>query len=335
MKRTRVDLDAIGDLRNLRDALYKAARGKRFRKNVATFLGNVDNELTILSRDIRAGNMPYGRFRSFQIFDPKKRMIHAACFEDRVFHHGVMNLAGPILERAMAPTSYACRPGMGVHKAVQQVQLNLRRFQWHCKIDIAGYFASIDHDLLFDVLWSRFKGRAFERQLKRIVDCYHAEPGRGLPIGSLTSQYFANYFLDGLDRFLMADGRVRACVRYMDDILFWSDTRKNTKTILAYLRAYLHDKRQLSLKTNIQLQPSSQGVTFCGFRVTKGAIRLSRRKKRRYQQRRRYWEKLYWQGAIDEQRLQAGYNAVQAITAGTESCEWRKENLRRHPPSVV
>ncbi len=335
MKRTRIDLDCIADIRNLTSALYKAAKGKRYRDNVAVFLDDVDEGLNILSRDIRAGLMPYGRFRSFQVFDPKKRLIHAACFEDRVFHHAVMNLAGPLLEQAMTPVSYACRPGMGVYKAVKQVQLNLRRFQWYCKIDIAGYFASIDHDLVLGVLMSRFKGREFEKQLERILRSYQVEPGKGLPVGSLTSQYFANYFLDGLDRFLMADSRVRASVRYMDDIVFWGDSKQSTRTVLDHARAYLHAMRCLVVKTSVQLQPSRQGITFCGFKVSKGAVRLSRRKKRRYQQRRRYWEELYWQGDIDELRLQSAYSAVQAITAGTESREWRKENLRRHPPSVV
>ena len=246
-----------------------------------------------------------------------------------------MNLAGPILERAMTPASFACRPGMGVHRAVERVQGNLRRYPWYVKIDIKGYFAAIDHGLVLQVLLRRFKGKELECQFQRILACYETGPGKGLPIGSLTSQYFANYFLDGLDRFLDCDCRVRACVRYMDDIVWWGNSRYEAERILLDVRDYLQDRRHLEIKPNIQIQQSRQGITYCGFRVSQGMIRLSRRRKRSYQMRRCYWEQLCRAGIIDSFQLQTAYSAVHSITAGTESREWRLENLRRHPPLVV
>ncbi len=335
MKRIRIDLESIAHRKNLVLALHKAARGKRFRRDIAAFLRYVDGHLNQMSKDILAGQMPYGRFREFYIFDPKKRLIHAACFEDRVFHHAVMNLAGPVLERAMSPTSFACRPGMGVHRAVERVQENLRSYPWYAKIDIKGYFAAIDHELVYKNLLRRFKGKQFESQLCRILDCYEIEPGKGLPIGSLTSQYFANYFLDGFDRFLDHDKEVRANVRYMDDIVWWCNSRQETAQVLLAVRDYLHNRLSLKIKPNIQIQRSVQGITYCGFRISQGTIRLSRRRKRSYQKRRHYWEQLYQSGIIDSTQLQKAYSAVHSITAGTESREWRRENLRRHPPPVV
>lgn len=197
MKRVRISLEAIADRNNLALALHKAAMGKRHRPEVVRFLQAVDARLNQLAMDILTAKMPYGRYRTFQIYDPKKRRIHAACFEDRVFHHAVMNLAGPVLERAMLPVSFACRPAMGVHKAVQKVQQYLRRYPWYCKIDIAGYFASIDHALLLKVLMQRFKGDEFKQQLQRIIASHQQDLGKGMPIGSLTSQYFANYTSHG------------------------------------------------------------------------------------------------------------------------------------------
>ncbi len=334
MKRKRIELTGIAEQKNLVNAYYKAAQGKRYRRDVISFTASLDLSLAGLGADLLAEKLPYGRFRRFYIHDPKKRLIHAACFEDRIFHHAVMNLAGPVLERAMVPTSYACRPGKGVHKAVSRVQKYLRRYPWYVKIDIKGYFADIKHELVFHDLARRFKGKEFLAQLQRILQCYENKPGKGLPIGSLTSQYFANYFLDGLDRLLDNDRRVRGTVRYMDDIVWWTEDKQSAIKVLADVDAYLREQKGLQMKDTVQIQKSRQGIGYCGFRILPGTIRMSRRRKRRYQARRQYWERLYLKGEIDSLQLQNVYSAVHGITAGTESLHWRRENLRRHPPLV-
>lgn len=335
MKRTRICLDEIAEIQNLVSAFQKAAKGKRHRRNVQLFLENFDENCNTLGRDIRAGLLPYGRFRTFRIFDPKERLIHAACFEDRVFNHAFMNLAGFTLEKAMTPYSYACRPDMGVHRAIQKVQQHLRQYAFYVKVDIAGYFASINHVLLMNVLQRKCKGAECHAQLQRVLDCFEKETGRGLPIGSLTSQYFANYYLDGLDRMLADHSLVRAQVRYMDDIIWWCDTRQQARKMLDIVREWLCTKRDLVLKPDVQIQLSKQGVSYCGFRILRGTIRISRRRKRSYQKRRQYWERLYLDGMLDASGLQRAYASVHAITSGADSREWRKENLLRHPPLFV
>ena len=316
-------------------ALQKAARGKRHRPDVQAFFENLDANLNRLGQDIRKSQLPYGRFRAFVIHDPKKRLIHAACFEDRVFHHALINLAGDVLERAMVPQSYACRSGMGVHNAVKKVQLHLRRYGYYGKIDIESYFSSIPHQRLLEVLSRLFKGAEWFAQLTRIIASYQNAPQTGLPIGSLTSQYFANYFLDGLDRLLSEMPMVRSHVRYMDDIIWWCDDKSSVREVLQRVADWLWQKRELKIKPSVQIQSCSQGVTYCGFRILRGTVRLSRRRKRRYQQRRQYWEQLYQHDIIDEQQLQRAFAGVHAITAQTDSRAWRQENLRRHPAYAV
>lgn len=335
MKRTLITLEAIAERKNLVEAFHKAAKGKRHRADVQAFMRDFDHNLNRLGEDIRHACLPYGKFRAFQIYDPKQRLIHAACFEDRIFHHALMNLAGGALERAMTPDSYACRQDKGVHRAVQKVQRYLCQYAWCVKIDIDSYFASIGHERLLQVLMRRFKGAECEAQLRRILASYATSPQQGLPIGSLTSQYFANYYLDGLDRLLAHLSSVRAQARYMDDIIWWCDNRQTACAALQTVTDWLQQERGLRVKPNVQLQPSRQGVTYCGFRILQGAIRLSRRRKRRFQQRRQYWERLFLQGVIDASQLQLAYASVHAITAGTDSLAWRQENLRRHPPLAV
>lgn len=335
MKRTQITLEAIAEHKNLLLAFQKAARGKRFRQNVQVFMQSFEDKLNQLGDDIRNARLPYGKFRAFHIFDPKKRLIHAACFEDRIFHHALMNIAGGVLEQAMVPSSYACRPNKGVHKAVQKVQQYLGQYSFYGKIDIAGYFTAINHAYLLQILMRRFKGEQCMAQLQRIINSHHSSPQHGLPIGSLTSQYFANYYLDGLDRMLTGMPAVRAQVRYMDDIIWWCDTKQDVQHCLKAISHWLQTERDLQIKPNVQIQRSKQGVTYCGFRILPGVIRLSRRRKRRYQQRRQYWEQLYLQKAITAGQLQSAYAAVHAITVGTDSLAWRRKNLCLHPPLVV
>ena len=322
MKRQFISLESIATYENLVLAFYKAAKGKRFRRDVQSFLEQFEKNIAQLSQDIINEKMPYGRYREFYIYDPKKRLIHAACFEDRIFHHAVMNRAGEILERSMSPTSYACRPQKGVHKASVRVQKNLQSYSYYVKIDISGYFAAIDHSQLMQVLQRRFKGQAFIEQLERIINSYEASSQQGLPIGSLSSQYFANYYLDGLDRYLENHSQVRAYVRYMDDIIWWCDSKLLAKKVLREVSHWLQQERHLIIKPSIQIQPSKQGVTYCGFRILQGAIRLTRRRKHRYQQRRKYWEAIYLQGVINAAQLQRVYASVHAITSNTDSKAW-------------
>lgn len=335
MKRQLITLEEIADYNNLLLALHKAAKGKRHRQVVQDFMAQCDEKLSTLSADIMAEKLPYGRFNAFQIYDPKQRLIHAACFEDRVFHHAVMNLAGSRLEKAMIYHSYACRPQKGVHKAVRQVQYNLQRYAYFVKIDITAYFSHIDHDILLTLLKRCFKGKALMDQLQRIIHSCPDTEQKGLPIGSLTSQYFANYYLDGLDRFLASHQQVQANIRYMDDVLWWCDTKAQAKDVLSETVHYLQTERKLAVKATIQCLPSHAGMTYCGFRIMQGIVRLSRRRKRAINQRRQFWEQQYLQGGISETQLQTAYAAVHAISQGTESLAWRKQQLQQRKPIDV
>ncbi len=331
MKRTRIALSDVAAADNLVLAAWKAARGKRQRPEVQRFFAAGDAAIARLSADIIAGAVPYGEYRSFEIHDPKRRLIHAACFLDRVLQHAIMNLAEPVFERTLVPTSYACRPGFGVHKAIAEVQANLRRFAWFAKVDIDSYFPSIDHACLKRLLARRFKGDDFLALLGRIIDACPAAPGKGLPIGSLSSQHFANHYLDGADRFLLDHPLVCAHVRYMDDTIWWGADRESVRQVLAELRVWLANERRLSLKANAQINRSERGVTWCGARVLRGALRLTPRKQRRYRQGCRQWESAWLAGDIDSLTLQRAYDAVYAVTRQCDSVAWRKRHLELHP----
>ncbi|WP_295443931.1 reverse transcriptase domain-containing protein [uncultured Thiodictyon sp.] len=285
----------------------------------------------MLGRANLAGSVALGEMRAFRINDPKPRLIHAPCFRERVLHHALMTQAGPVLDRALVADTYACRVGKGALAAVQRAQHHQRRWPWYAQIDIRGYFASIDQATLCALLARRFKDPGLLALMMRIVAAYQTAPGKGLPIGALTSQQFANYYLSGLDRLLLEDCGVRGLVRYMDDLVWWGDSRAAVREALAAARAYTGECLALEIKDPVQIGPSAQGLSFCGYRILPGALLLSRRRKCRYAQCRRAWEDAYADGLIDARTLQSGYACALAITAHTDAAAWRREQLRRFP----
>jgi hypothetical protein len=335
MRRTPIDLAVVAGYDNLADAALKAARGKRARPEVREFFERFDFHIAALANAMRTANVPLGGYRCFRVYDPKPRLIHAPAFPDRVIHHALMNLMASTFERTEIGSSFACRPGKGVLAAAKASQLAIRRYPWYVKIDIRGYFDHIDHEILLGLLARRFKGQDGLALLWRIVDSYHTLPGKGLPIGTLTSQHFANFYLDGLDRFLQEDLRVKAQVRYMDDIIWWCESRREAKAQLSAACEFAKKQRLLVVKPNPQINRSARGVTFCGYRISPGALRLSRRRRQCYQRGRSKWESAWLRGELSALDLQAACAAIHSTVAHGDTQGWCREQLLRFPAPEV
>lgn len=331
-KRSPITLADVTTLDTMTRAFWQAARGKSEREDVRRFTANLDAELAQLGEDIRRGGAPEGRWTSFEIFDPKPRRILAPCFPDRVMHHALMMHMGPVLERTLVDDTFACRQGKGTLAAVLRAQHHVRRFPWFVKADARAYFASIDHAHLRGVLQRRFKDPGVLALCDRILNRTPDPPGRGLPIGALTSQHFANVYLDVLDRYLLETLRVRAMVRYMDDVVWWCDSREAAKETLIAARSFVAEARGIELKPSAVIGRSEQGLPFLGFRVLAGTLRLSLRRRRRYAAARQRWESAFAVGAIAARELQTGYAATFAVTAHAEATAWRRSELLRRAP---
>lgn len=325
MRREAIALTDLAARDNLLLATWKAARGKRERPAVARFLADLDSRLDHLTADILQGRGPTGRFRRFVIRDPKHRVITAVCFADRVLHHAILNLAEPRLERMLVDSAYACRPNKGVHAAALQVQRHLRRWPWFVKVDVDRYFPSIDHALLKAFLARRLKGAGLLALLGRIIDTGAPDtPGRGLPIGALTSQHFANAYLDAADRMLLAHDGVRAHVRYMDDIVWWSPSREAALASLEDLCAFLWRERRLRLKPGALLGRSARGLSFCGFRVRPGVVLASSRKLSRYRAGLARIDAALARGHASQAQAQRAHDGLLATLAGAETSGFRQ-----------
>lgn len=314
-------------MNNLLYAFWRAARGKRTRPAVCAFEARLDSELTALRRAILTEVVSVGSMRSFRVFDPKPRIIHAPCFRERVLHHALMRHVGPVLDRSLVDDTYACRTGRGSLNAVRRAQAHARRFPWYVKIDVRRFFASVSHEVLIAVLTRRFKGPGLLRLCARIIHSHETSRGRGLPIGALTSQSFANAYLGDLDRFLLEGLKVPGMVRYMDDVVWWTRTRDEAKRSRDAVMDWTPRTLRLELHDNAPIQRSTAGLSFLGFRVFPNHLGLSRRRRSRYRRARRRWETAYRLGLIDARQLQSGVGAALAVTAHADVVAWRRREL--------
>jgi len=316
MKREGHLMERIATRPNLAAAFHLAARGKRARPEVRGFAANLDRELGRLVARLERGSYQPGPFRRFTVRDPKVRLIHAAPFADRVVHHAIMRIAGPRFERGASEHSYACRLGRGNHAALQQAQRNTRRHAAVLHLDMRKYFDSVDHGILSALITRRFKDAAFLELLCTIIAAYQTAPGKGLPIGTLCSQVFANMYLDGFDRFVGTIPGVAASVRFMDDVVVWAEQPDDLVDAASRVSVWLASQRQLTLKGRPAVRRCCDGFRFLGHRVTRQSLFPDRRSRRRFRRRFRELDGAREQGLVSELEFQRRSDALLAAVGG-------------------
>ena len=303
MKRYGNLFDEIVSFENLLIAAKKAFRGKKDRSQVARFYFDREKELLCLQEELFNKTYKPRPLRIFQIREPKIREIGASDFRDRVVHHAICNIIEPILERSFINHSYACRVGKGTHSAVRLAQMFSGKYDFYLKCDIKKYFASIDHIVLKEILARKFKDPDLIWLLNTIIDRAELnQPGYGIPIGSLTSQHFANLYLDKLDHFVKDTLQVKGYLRYMDDFLLFSDEKATLHVYHSCIRTFLHDTLKLELKEKATiLAPVTEGIPFLGFRIFQNLIRVKQENKKRILHTLKSRKAAYEAGKISEE----------------------------------
>jgi hypothetical protein len=335
MKRTNKLFDRIVETDNLRLAYRKALRGNRDSADARQFASRDVLRLAEMREQLLQGTFPLGRFYQFVIHDPKERTITAPCFSERVLHHAIMNVCEPVFERWLIHDTYACRVGRGRVAALHRAQHFARKNAFFLKMDIRKYFYSICHRILLARLDRLFKDEALMDLLARVVVCFQGDRGRGLPIGSLTSQHFANFYLGWFDRFVKETLRIKGYVRYMDDMLLWGDSARQLGEVLDASREYLADELDLEIKSHPYINRMSHGVDFLGCRVFADHLTLNRRSRLRFRRKMTRLETEYLEGDIDELELQQRGTSLCAFTmaGGVKSWRFRRSVLQRLPVS--
>ena len=263
MKRYGYLFEHIVSFENLLIAARKAFRGKKHRADVSEFYFYMEKELLKLQEELTLGTYCLQPYYTFNIYEPKERKICASSFRDRVVHHAICNVIGPVFEKSLIFDTYACRNNKGTHRAVARVRAFARKHPYFLKCDIKKFFESIDHKVLKELMRKKFKDKRLLNLLDLIID--HSVPGyargKGLPIGNLTSQDFANYYLSGLDRFIKEELQVKGYVRYMDDFIIFEKEKTVLREILIKICYFLKENFLLSIKEQgLILAPSIQGI---------------------------------------------------------------------------
>jgi len=283
MKRVGHLIETISDLDNLYLAFYKASLGKKGKNEVICFAKNLDENLQILRRQILSGDVSVGNYRYFTIFDPKKRLICAASFSERVLHHAIMNVCHPYFERNLITDSYATRVGKGVYSALDKAMKAMSHYDYVAKLDVRKYFDSISHEVLKSKLRHLFKDEPLLAILGKIIDSYETKAGCGLPIGNLTSQYFANLYLSDIDHFAKEQLQIPVYLRYMDDVIFFGNDKKTLLSQVALL-----DEKVKTLLVNFKtpvVADTNQGVPFLGYKIRRHRMTLTARSRNRFKRK--------------------------------------------------
>ena len=246
-----------------------------------------------------------------------------APLRDRVAYHAVCNICAPVFERYQIDQSCACRKGKGQSEAIRLASAYTRSNSWYLKLDVRKYFDSVSHDVLKGLLSRLFKDRRLLDLLGSLIDLYHTEPGRGIPIGSLTSQFFANHYLGILDHHIKEELRCRAYVRYMDDFILWDNGKETLQSCLEKIDRFLTEKLRLTLKPPA-LNKTRIGLSFLGYRLFPGHLRLARRSRARLRNRYRKAFRLFERGVWDESAFARHAEPLFAFAARAESEQFRR-----------
>lgn len=294
--------DQLVDPLNVWRAWLEFERGKRRRPAVAAFGLEAERHVLRLARELREGRWEPGGYRLIRVTDPKRRLVAAAPVRDRVAHHALHRVLAPLFNRGFIEHSYACLPGRGSQRAVLAFLGRLREFRYVLQLDVRRYFYSVDRAVLGGLLLPRCREAALRALLQRLLDSggelyrpawvaawlgweQPGVPGKGLPIGNLTSQWWGNLYLDGLDHFCCRALRLPAYQRYMDDITLFGDDPRALRAAREAIAAWLRDERRLELKDPAaEPMRADRRFGYLGYELTRAGLRLGRKARVRMRQ---------------------------------------------------
>lgn len=291
---------------NLYQAYLQAKKAKRYRPEVLTFSLDLEGNLIEIQNELIWKSYRPGQYSDFYVYEPKKRLISAPPFRDRVVHHALCKVVEPLFEKKMIYDSYACRAGKGTHRAVDRTQRFLREAQgkWdrvYClKADISQYFPSIPHDILKRVYRRTIYCRDTLWLMDLTIDHFAdgSQSPMGIPIGALPSQLLANVYMGQLDHFIKEELRERYYIRYMDDFIVLGNNKGHLWEVRRQIEEYLNGELLLQLNRKTAVFPISQGIDFLGYRIWPEYRLMRKRSVKKFKRKLRVFEKKYAVGEI-------------------------------------
>lgn len=302
--------EQIYDFDNLLSAAYSCRKGKTKKLPTLRFFENLEENLVQIQNELMWQLYQISNYKEFFVFEPKRRLIQAPEFRDRVVQRAIYNIVEPLFDKTFIHDSYACRTNKGTHKGADRAQLFVRRVEkehgkaYAFKADISRYFSSVDHHILKTMLSKKIRCSRTLSLLCYIVDCSPSDGvGVGIPLGNLTSQIFANIYLHELDLFAKHQLRAKHWVRYMDDFIIIHHDKQQLHQWRKEIEWFLHCNLRLKTNSKTQVFPigvkQGRAVDFLGFRIYSSHRLLRKCSVKRIKTKLKKFHKLYAAGEMD------------------------------------
>ncbi|MEM6767486.1 MAG: reverse transcriptase/maturase family protein [Bacteroidota bacterium] len=325
MKRKGEVFDTVCSFPHLLASFQKARKGATKTRELYAFHFDLEYRLLRLAEALQKGTYQPAPYRYFMIRDPKRRQIAVAPFVDRVVHHAVVGILEPIFDPTFIYDSYATRKEKGTHAALLRARHFLRRNRWFFKADIEQYFASIHHDTLLQLIERKIKDKRLLCLIEKIIR-NGGENGCGLPIGNLTSQFFANVYLNPFDHFVKEELRIKGYLRYMDDFVLFSVDKEELKQHKNTIQDWLEEYLQLKLKPNSSyLNQRVNGLSFLGARIFTEYIRIHPINLKRSKRSLLAKKKAYQEGKLSQEKWVASLESRWAHLSWFDSLNVRRK----------
>lgn len=327
--------DEICSFENLYKAYLNARKNKRFRDEVLGFTNNLEEYLFDIQKDLVNHTYKVGQYREFYVYEPKKRLVMALPFKDRVIQWAIYQVINPMFSKGYITDSYACIEGRGTHQAVQRLhywlkKVNRKPGKWYyLKLDISKYFYRIDHEVLVKMLQKKIQDKQLMKLLENIIfseTSFGLELGTidpaerdkrvaqcGMPIGNLTSQMFANIYLNELDQYIKRELKVHHYIRYMDDMILLADDKKLLHEYKTLIDTFLNEKLKLNLNNKTAIRPITLGIEFVGFKIWATHIKLRKSTALKMRRRLNSLKKQYFKGKVELSDVQATVNSYMGM----------------------
>ena len=330
----------IYSFESLHAAYIRARRGKRDRREVQRFEQDLEGNLIQLQNELIWGMYQTGRYRQFVVNEPKERIVAALPFRDRILQHSLISVIEPLWDRRFIFDSYACPSGKGTHKGADRAEAMLRKVKreyghaYVLKADISKFFYSIDHGVMKSLVRRRIRCRRTLKLIDGIIEST-ATPGDphpvGLPIGNLTSQLFANVYLNELDEFVKHVLREKNYLRYMDDFLVVHHDKAHLHRIRDTIESFLWERLRLRTNAKTQVFPVGQergrAVDFLGYRIWTTHRRLRKSSIARIGKTLRRLKRQYADGSVSLERIRQSIASWVAHASHAETYGLRKRVL--------
>lgn len=338
----------IVSFENLFKAWENARKGKKYRNDVMEYSDKLEENIINTQNHLIHNTYKVGRYSSFYIIVPKKRLIMSLQFKDRVIQWAFYQVLNPIFDKSFIHDSYACRKGKGTHKAADRLQYWLRHTErkaeqyYYLKLDISKFFYRIDHEVLLKILKNKIKDTDVIRTLNTIINSEESKFGLpsgmevdevpfeqrldnvGVPIGNLTSQMFANIYMNELDQFAKHKLKLKYYIRYMDDIIILHKDKKYLADIKEEIEEFLNDYLKLHLNNKTCIRPTSMGIEFVGFRIWSTHKKLRKETTKRMKSRLKYLFEAYKHEEITKESLDRSIASYKGIMNHFDSYGLRK-----------